>query len=45
MPIHVKAVSKEEFAAWVKSAQAKYADSIPEPIPGEATVKVAQVKD
>lgn len=45
MPIHVKAVSKEEFAAWVKSAQAKYADSMPEPIPGEATVKVAQVKD
>ena len=45
MPIHVKAVSKEEFAAWVKSAQAKYADSMPEPLPGEATVKVAQVKD
>ena len=45
MPIHVKAVSKEEFAVWVKSAQEKFADSMPAPAPGEATVKVAQAKD
>lgn len=45
MPIHVKAVSKEEFAVWVKSAQEKFADSMPAPVPGEATVKVAQAKD
>ncbi|MEQ8227502.1 MAG: cytochrome c oxidase subunit II [Rhodospirillales bacterium] len=45
MPIHVKAVSKEEFATWVKSAQEKFADSMPAPAPGEATVKVAQAKD
>ena len=45
MPIHVKAVSKEEFAAWVVTAKAKYADSMPAPAVGESVVKVAQVKD
>ena len=45
MPIHVKAVSKEEFAAWVATAKAKYADSMPAPAAGETLVKVAQAKD
>jgi len=45
MPIHIKAVPKQEFTAWVQSAQKKFADTMPAPVAGEAQVKVAQVKD
>ena len=45
MPIHIKAVSKEEFAAWVKSAQTKFADTMPVPAMGDAPVKLADAKN
>ncbi|MGB0671992.1 MAG: cytochrome c oxidase subunit II [Rhodospirillales bacterium] len=41
MPIHVEAVSKEDFAAWVESAKEEFANNDSAPAAGAATLLVA----
>lgn len=42
MPIVIDAVSKQAFAAWVEKAKKQFADSMPVPADGTATVTVAR---